>query len=357
MGANTHVYINSGLDQLREEITISFWHKGDPDLPVNSTLLEARDSENERQFNIHLPWSNGQIYWDCGNDGTGYDRINKQALDDDYRGQWNHWAFTKNANTGMMRIYKNGDLWHSGTGNRKLINAFDMNLGAGINNENSRARASLSEFRVWAKELDENTIKAWMARSLDDSHPEMEHLLLHYSLEKDDNGTVSDLSPNGHDGEVNGFFNVNQWRTGEAVMDVVVSEKVPAVTFDTGLYEVSNTNVTVTDSIASPKLRVDKYHITAEGSRELEETSFVYPAIGLPVFSESGFLADRIDVASDGNILLADLVYYNKFPMQFELLSFVTPYGIGIDFGLEGETWTFDVTDLAPILHGDKRFT
>ena len=43
--------------------------------------------------------------------------------------------------------------------------------------------------------------------------------------------------------------------------------------------------------------------------------------------------------------------------MRFEIMSFVTPYGIGINFGKSGHTWTFDVTDFAPILKGDKRLT
>ena len=33
----------------------------------------------------------------------------------------------------------------------------------------------------------------------------------------------------------------------------------------------------------------------------------------------------------------------------------MTPYGIGLDFGMEGKTWVFDVTDFGPILKGEKR--
>ncbi len=36
-------------------------------------------------------------------------------------------------------------------------------------------------------------------------------------------------------------------------------------------------------------------------------------------------------------------------------MSFVTPYGIGIDFGEYGKSWYFDVTDFTPLLKGDKR--
>jgi hypothetical protein len=38
------------------------------------------------------------------------------------------------------------------------------------------------------------------------------------------------------------------------------------------------------------------------------------------------------------------------------LLSFVTPYGIGLDFGKDGKTWVFDVSDFGPILKNKKRF-
>jgi hypothetical protein len=38
-------------------------------------------------------------------------------------------------------------------------------------------------------------------------------------------------------------------------------------------------------------------------------------------------------------------------------MSFVTPYGIYLDLGMEGKTWFFDVTDYVPILKGWKRMT
>ena len=43
--------------------------------------------------------------------------------------------------------------------------------------------------------------------------------------------------------------------------------------------------------------------------------------------------------------------------MKFEIMSLVTPYGIGLDLGSEGKTFTFDVTDFTPILRGLKRMS
>ena len=104
------------FQSVANEITVSFWSYGDENtLPINTTIFEGVDNDNRRQVNVHLPWSNGQVYWDCGNDGGGYDRINKPADLSAFAGQWNHWTFTKNAVTGDMKIYLNGSLWHSGT--------------------------------------------------------------------------------------------------------------------------------------------------------------------------------------------------------------------------------------------------
>lgn len=44
-------------------------------------------------------------------------------------------------------------------------------------------------------------------------------------------------------------------------------------------------------------------------------------------------------------------------PQKFELMSFVTPYGIGLDLGPQGTLWEFDVTDYLPILNGMKRLS
>ena len=43
--------------------------------------------------------------------------------------------------------------------------------------------------------------------------------------------------------------------------------------------------------------------------------------------------------------------------MAFQIMSFVTPYGIGLDLGPDGKTWHFDLTDYAPIFKGPKRIT
>ncbi|MGJ8724759.1 MAG: discoidin domain-containing protein [Roseibacillus sp.] len=110
----------SAFSGISDEISISFWARGGASLPYDTCVLRATNSTGNRLLNIHLPWGNGQIYWDAG-DSSGYDRINKQSTAANYSGVWNHWVFTKNATAGSMEIYLNGALWHSGTGKTKSL--------------------------------------------------------------------------------------------------------------------------------------------------------------------------------------------------------------------------------------------
>jgi hypothetical protein len=108
------------FNSISDEITIALWAYGGDLQPQDDSIFYAVDSSGNRTVNIHLPWSNSGVYWDAGYDG-GYDRIDKTASENQFMGQWNHWAFTKNAATGTMKIFLNGELWHSGTGKTKTI--------------------------------------------------------------------------------------------------------------------------------------------------------------------------------------------------------------------------------------------
>lgn len=97
-------------------ITLEFWAKRTAAPQVNSLFWFAA---TDRTAQAHVPWVDNNIYWDAGpGDGT-YDRINK-AVDFDPM-QWHHYAFTKDATAGVMNIYVDGLLWHTGSGLTKTL--------------------------------------------------------------------------------------------------------------------------------------------------------------------------------------------------------------------------------------------
>jgi len=76
-----------------------------------------------------------------------------------------------------------------------------------------------------------------------------------------------------------------------------------------------------------------------------------YEASSSKIFNgDSGIVISNLPIASEGEFVISNLNYINRFPFYNEIMSFVTPYGIGLDLGVNGKNWYFDVSDFAPLL-------
>lgn len=102
------------LSSVNNTITISLWQYGSARQPLNTSIFEGTSS-GVRVLNTHVPWAdNMNVFWDAGNNG-GYGRINTGVTSaSQYKGQWNHWVFVKDAVAGVMQIYLNGEAWYGG---------------------------------------------------------------------------------------------------------------------------------------------------------------------------------------------------------------------------------------------------
>jgi hypothetical protein len=131
-------------------ITIELVTKGINSYP-NSSII-AGGSGGNQDLNIHLPWGDGNLYWDCG---RPFNRVYKAVSASELTGV-HHWVFTKNASTGIMNIYLDGSLWATNTGQTSTIPAMgEVNLGR-YTNGSTRAyyyNASLSVLNIYNKDL------------------------------------------------------------------------------------------------------------------------------------------------------------------------------------------------------------
>ena len=143
--------VASKFASIDDQVTIAFWQYGAASQPRSDTIFGGQKG-GQRIFNVHLPWGNGTIYWDAGYDG-GYDRINKGGTTpDQYKGGWNHWAFTKDTTTGQMAVYHNGSLWHSGSGKtRTMAGTETFAIGSDVNK--TYYQGQIDEFAVWNEAL------------------------------------------------------------------------------------------------------------------------------------------------------------------------------------------------------------
>ena len=153
-GSNNQVSVASAASifaSVNTQATVAFWQFGAADQPLSRTIFSAKGSGGQRFLQSHLPWDNSNVYWDAGN-SSGYDRINRGAAPSEFRGQWNHWAFVKNATTGVMEIHLNGALWHSGTG-RTLTMAGVTQFAIGSEIGGNYYHGQMDEFAVWNQAL------------------------------------------------------------------------------------------------------------------------------------------------------------------------------------------------------------
>ena len=354
-GAGSLDLQNATFENIQDEITVSFWAYGDPSLlPANTQVFDAADAAGQRQANVHLPWSDGVVYWDCGNDGTGYDRINKAVPTADFEGKWSHWAFTKNTTTGVMNIFLNGQLFHSEAGKTKKMDFNTFRFGKSLANSNPYF-GSVDEIQIWDKALDENTIRTWISKQTDASHPEYAHLRGYFKLNEGAGFVATDASGIAADATIS----IPSWRIvrgHQLFHNFALTNLLPKVSFLQGNYTIHDDDITVLDSVVNPLSQVIHFGLNGTDLIRLD-TQYVYPAGDLPILNESGEIIDFIEVPADGNINIQTLTYYIKQHARYELLSLVTPYGNGLDLGPQGKTFTFDVTDFAPVLRGRKRLS
>ncbi len=368
----THIVNDAGyttvptgpFSSISEEITVSFWCYGNPDfLPANTSIVHGLDANNKRSLNVHLPWSNSGVYFDCGYESGGYDRINKVATPEELEGQWNHWAFTKNATTGDMNMYLNGVVWQSGTDKTRLIDIQDFVIGVSQNSSNNYYFGKIDELRVWSKELDETTIQEWMNGSLDNTHPDYADLVAYYQFDEGSGTIANDASVYGETAVIHDYVmwgnenGINLSRNFEA------SSERPNMIFLQGDYDLTITGTIVTELVEKFANSMTSYEIIPRWGTMLHDSinivsnELVWEAGYEYVYDPDGMLIDSNEVVATEFVEITLLEYYRRYPGKVELMSFVTPYGINLDLGMEGKIWYFDVTDYVDVLKGLKRMT
>lgn len=119
-GSDDYINIPPSAIPTGNQITIEIVTQWLGGLQANSII--AGGVGGNQDLSLHLPWSDGNVYWDAG---RPFNRINKTVGSSaDYVGN-HHWVVSKNASTGIMRIYLDGTLWHYGGGQTSTLPALD----------------------------------------------------------------------------------------------------------------------------------------------------------------------------------------------------------------------------------------
>ncbi|MEI6766198.1 MAG: peptide-N-glycosidase F-related protein [Bacteroidota bacterium] len=344
----------SALAPLDSFITVSFWQYGDPaHQPQDQSTFEATDSQGRRVLNAHIPWSNGNVYWDAGNSHSGnYDRINKAAQTQDYEGTWNYWTFTKNIADSSMKIYLNGHLWHSGVNMKRTMDGIATFKIGSFANGSGNYDGYMDEFALWNAALDSNTIKTWMFKDLDNTHPYNNNLLFYYKFNENNMLLAADSSTGGNNAALTGLPVHTLIPGSELFRNYKELNTRPNVIFEQGVFVSHADTVVTVDSVQMPPMEVIFYSDSLNPI-SATDTMIVWPEyFNHYVFNGQGIATDSSLVAFDSVIYLHHWSYYSvpfEVINRIELGRYITPYGNGLSLG-NGFTWVFDVSDYRSLL-------
>ena len=101
--------------------SVSFWAFGGSNLPKNNFVFSAGNTSTSQLLNIHLTWeTNYKFFFDLGNTSQR-DRISKTGTFNDFKGSWQFWNITKENSSGIMSLYKNGQVWIAESGKNAAL--------------------------------------------------------------------------------------------------------------------------------------------------------------------------------------------------------------------------------------------
>lgn len=341
--------VNLNNVNLGGDVTIAFWAKGNGNTGASTSIIEAADSLNNRILNIHLPWSNDNIYWDAGQ-GTGYDRIQKTATAvADVDNAWHHWAFVKRTSTGQMFIYKDGVQWHTGTGHTTpvaTISKFILGAGKDLNNN---WKGAIDEFSVWSSALDAATIVSWKDKKISPSHPDYGNLEVYYDF--DGQLALIDRSGNNRLGMCS---DLNTVQNNQAIVSgVEVLTTVPKIDLIQGTMNPVTTDSVLVTQFPRPSV-VFEYE-PGPHSFHIVSNTITYDQGTIDTLASNGSVIGSSASAITGTLTNEIITYYQvafEEINDIEIGRYITPYGIGFDLGPQGFTWIYDVTDYQKYLHG-----
>ena len=348
---------SSAFSTIDSSITVAFWQYGDSLLqPQNNTLFEGVDSVGARVVNVHLPWSDGNVYWDAGRDSQGYDRLD-QHIDDPslYRGKWNHWAFTKNVKTRKMKFYCNGQLRRISNGPKKRMNNIaEFRIGSNALGSDLFYDGFIDDFSIWDKELSDTAIRNIMYQDIRKTNPDYLHLKAYYRFNNGNGFLASDGGQENHTAELGGYPQWQDYQGKDRFRNVSPVSVRPMVIFEQGIYNPAVLDSVINvDTIVNQPIMIVLYSDTLQPYIPTDTLTCWNAYYNNYVFNSQGVPVDSTLVLPDQILYRKDNFYHGKpyeILERYELARYITPYGNSLSLG-DGWTWIYDLTDYAPLLH------
>ncbi|MFT6165385.1 MAG: hypothetical protein ACJASF_000064 [Vicingaceae bacterium] len=277
-------------------------------------------------------------------------------------GKWHHVAVTFNGATMYnFKFYVDGVRDNPSGISNILVNtgqSLPVQISKGFHNRYWNGQ--VDNVRIWSTELTVSTIDQWRYKNISTGHPNYSALELEYNIDSR-SSTVRDNSPNNRDAT---YFSQNTFLAfkGEShFKEFFPSSTKPNIDLYQGNYNLSINNDTLVDTTFYNPFIVNERTIYSNPGTVFSDSIGVVTTNYWPennvLFDLNGGVLSTSPSLNTVQIIPSTLSYFRRSAAKVEIMSFVTPYGINLNLGIDGKAWYFDVSDFLPLLKGPHRIT
>jgi len=352
LAPNNYVQANSYLGVAGSNSrTIEAWIK--TGIPGNDLVSWGRNTIGEK-FILRLDGS-GKLRVEV----NGGSIVGTTILNDS---EWHHVAVSFNGATMYnFKLYVDGVRDMPTAISNTLVNtgqSLPVQISKGFHNRYWNGQ--VDNVRIWSSELAVTTLDQWRYKTISASHPNYSALELEYNIDSR-SAVISDNSANNRDAT---YFSQNTFSSFSGAShfkEFGASTTKPNIKLYQGNYNLTLSNDTLVDTTFYTPFIINERSIYPNPGTVFSDSIGVVTTNYWPQYNVlrdlNGVIISTIPSTSTVQITPSNLSYYRRSAAKIELMSFVTPYGINLDMGIDGKAWYFDVSDFLPVLKGPRRIT
>jgi len=352
IGGNNPRTVEAWIKTNNTEDDIISWGVNSAIFPGGKWIMRLNDQGFDLPGRLRVEVNGGQI-------------VGQTNLAD---GEWHHVACVFDGTTlNDAILYVDGEVETVEAGNADID--VDTYLEEGIDVQVSGGHhgrffnGNIDDVRIWSAALTAEDISEWKYKKLTPDHPNYGNLELYYEFSEGTGTQTEDLSGNDRNGQSQNGGLWGSVRGEDLFKGMDLDNNRPNISFVSGEYDISIVETTVNDTVFNTPNPITVNGILSvpggPGDDIVQPDDYfeAWAATANQVFDPEGNLIETIPVEPDGVVEITELQYWRRRASKVEIMSFVTPYGIQLDLGPEGKTWTFDLTDFTPLFDGTRRLT